>query len=136
MQARRKWRRRRIIVKDRSVIQRDAPWQACGQEGTSKQELIGFHGRICRIETRIALDLETTHYIENGDQADVFYSRHVHAVLSIEFLLLMGCAFRLDQWSGQVTMLLIATREFLGAQQRCDEGTAGQGVICPAGINP
>ncbi len=79
MQAGRKRRRRSVIVKDRSVIQGDAPWQARGELGSSEHQLIGFHGWIGRIETGIALDLEAAHYVNNGDQTDVPPSRHVHA---------------------------------------------------------
>ena len=47
----------------------------------------------------------------------------------------MRCAFRLDWWGGQFTLLLIATREVLGVEQRRDAGATWQRVICPAGIN-
>src|SRR5437016_14678049 len=89
MQAGRKRRRRGVIVKDCSVIEGDAPWQTYGQEGASEHELIGFQRGISRIETGIALDLETTHHINNGDQTDFPHTRHVHASLSIEFPLVM-----------------------------------------------
>ena len=46
----------------------------------------------------------------------------------------MGCAFRLDRWDGQFTVLLIGAREFLGVEQRCDAGATWQGAIGPAGI--
>jgi hypothetical protein len=97
MQAGRKRRRRGVIVKDRSVIQGDAPWQARGELGASEHELIGFHGWIGRIETGVALDLEAAHYINNGNQTDFPYSRYVHAVLGIEFPLVMRCPLRLDR---------------------------------------
>ena len=136
MQAGRKRRRRGVIVKDCSVIESDAPWQTYGQEGASEHELIGFQRGIGRIETGIALNLEAADHIDNGDQADVPHSGHVHATLGIEFPLIMWGALRLHRWGGQFTVLLIAAREFLGAQQRRDAGTAGQGVLGPAGINP
>ncbi len=135
MQAGRKWRGRRVIVKDRAVIQRDAPWQAGGHKSASEHQLVGFQRGIGRIHTWIALDLEATHHINNGDQTDVAYSRYVHATLSIEFSLVMRGAFRLDCRGGQVTVLLIAARQFLGTQQRCNAGATGQGVSGPAGIN-
>ncbi len=79
MQAGRKRRRRGVIVKDRSVIQGDAPWQAYSQESASEHQLIGFQRGIGRIQTGIALDLEAAHCVNNGDQTDVAHSRHVHA---------------------------------------------------------
>ena len=56
MQAGRKRRRRSVIVKDRAVIEGDAPWQARGEFGASEHQLIGFQRGIGRIETGIALD--------------------------------------------------------------------------------
>src|SRR6266700_8282619 len=47
----------------------------------------------------------------------------------------MGCTLRLDRWAGHFTVLLIAAREFLGAQQCCNAGATWQGVIGPVGIN-
>src|SRR5439155_8021587 len=81
MQAGRKRRRRSVIVKDRAVIEGDAPWQARSQKGASEHQLIGFQRGIGRIETGIALDLEAAQYVNNGDQTDVPHSRHVHAAL-------------------------------------------------------
>ena len=79
MQAGRKRRRRSVIVKDRAVIESDAPWQARGQKGASEHQLIDLQRGIGRIETGIALDLEAAQYVNNGDQTDVPHSRYVHA---------------------------------------------------------
>jgi hypothetical protein len=79
MQAGRKRRWRRVLVKDRSVIQRDAPGQAGGEFGASEQELIGFQRGIGRIQTGIALDLKAACSVNTGDQTDVPHTRHVHA---------------------------------------------------------
>ena len=114
MQAGRKRRRRGVIVKDCSVIEGDAPWQTYGQEGASEHELIGFQRGISRIETRIALDLKAAYHINNSDETDIAHSRHVHTALGIEFPLVMRCAFRLDRWGREFTVLLIVAREFLG----------------------
>jgi len=89
MQAGRKWRWRGIIVKDRSVIERDAAWQAAGQEGTPQHELIGFQRRIGRIETGVAFDLDTADDINNADQRDLANSGNVHAALGIQFPFIM-----------------------------------------------
>ncbi len=79
--------------------------------------------------------MPAAHHINNGDETDVAHSRHVHTTLSIEFPLVMRCAFRLDRWDGQWTQLLIAARKFLGVEQRRDAGATWQEVICPAEIN-
>ena len=89
---------RGVVVKDRTVIQGDAPWQARRQEGASEHELVGRERRIGRIETRIALDLKAAYHINNSDETDIAHSRHVHTALGIEFPLVMGCTFRLDRW--------------------------------------
>ena len=34
----------------------------------------------------------------------------------------MGCPLPLDRWGRQFTLLLLATREFLGGEQRRDAG--------------
>jgi hypothetical protein len=78
-QAGRKRRGRGVIIKDRSVIQGDAPWQARGELGMSEHELIGLQGGIGRIETGRVHDLEAADHIKNGDRTDVAHSRHVHA---------------------------------------------------------
>jgi hypothetical protein len=41
MQAGRKRRRRSVLVKDRAVIEGNAPWQARGQKGASEHQLTG-----------------------------------------------------------------------------------------------
>ena len=56
MQAGRKRRRGGVIVKDRAVIQGNAPWQAHSQESASEHQLIGPQGGIGRLQTGIALD--------------------------------------------------------------------------------
>jgi hypothetical protein len=117
------------------VIEGDAPWQARGEFGASEHQLLGFHRGIGRIETGRALDLEAAQDVNNGDQTDVPHSRHRHAALGIEFPLVMGCAFRLDRWGGQFTLLLLAPRELLGVEQCRDAGATWQGVLCPAEIN-
>ena len=99
------------------------------RRGSSEHQLIGFDGWIGRVETRIALNLEAAYHIQNGDQKDLSDSRHVHMALRIEFPLVMWCAFRLDRWTGQITVFLIATRELLGFEQRRNSRAAGQGVM-------
>src|SRR5437899_458456 len=47
----------------------------------------------------------------------------------------MGCALRLDRWGGQLTVLLIATRQFLRVEQRRNAGATWQGLIFPASIH-
>ena len=74
-------------------------------------------------------------HINHGDQADVANTHHVHTTLGIEFPCVMRCALWLDWRRGQVTMLLIATRQFLSVEQCRDAGATWQGVIFPAGIH-
>ena len=69
--------------------------------------------------------MPTADHINNVDQTDFAYARHVHASLGIEFPLVMRDAFWLDRWDGQFTVLLIATRELLSFEQGCNAGTAG-----------
>ena len=135
MQVDRKRRRRGVIVKDRAVIQADAPWQANRQEGTSEHEWVGREGRIGRLQTGIALNFEAAHDIDNGDQTHFPHSRYVHAALGIDFPLVMRGTLWLARWAGQVTVLLIVAREFLSFEQHCDARATGQWVICPTGIN-
>jgi len=118
------------------MIQGDAPGQACHQEGPSEHELVGRERRIGRIQTGIALDLEAADGINHGDETDVAHSRHMHTALGIQLPLIMRCAFRLDRWEGQFTVLLIGAREFLGLEQRRDARATWRGVIGPARINP
>ena len=94
-----------------------------------------MHGGIGRIEAGIALDFETADYINNGDQTDFPDACHLHASLSIEFPLVMWGSFWLDRWDGQFTVLLIATRQFLGTKPRGNAGATRQGLIGEAWIN-
>jgi hypothetical protein len=71
--------RRGVVVKDRAMIEGDAPGQAHRQESASQHQLIGFRGGIGRLEAGIALDFEATHDINNGDQTDFAHSCHLHA---------------------------------------------------------
>src|SRR2546425_906705 len=47
---------RGVVVKDRTVIQGDAPWEASGELGAPQHQLIGLQRRIGGIEAGIALD--------------------------------------------------------------------------------
>lgn len=116
MQASRKRRGRGGIVKDHAMIEGDASWKTCGEEGAAEHELIGFQGGIRCFETRIALDLQTTHDIQNGNQTDLSNPGYVHAALRIKFPFVMRCTFWLERWTGQITVLLITARELLSAQ--------------------
>jgi hypothetical protein len=118
------------------MIEGNAPGQAHRQESASEHQLIGFKGGIGRLEAGIALDFEAADYIKNGDQTDFAHSCHLHATLSIEFPLVMRVALGLGRWSGQITVLLIATRQFLGTKPRRKARATGQRVIAPARINP
>src|SRR5215469_12184999 len=121
MQAGRKRRWRGVIVKDRAMIQGDAPGQAHRQEGPSEHELVGRARRIGRLQTRIALDLEAADRINHGDETDVAHARHVHTALGIQFPLVMGGTSWLGRWGRQWTQLLMGAREFLSgsAVPRC-----------------
>ncbi len=70
---------RGVVVKDRTVIQGDAPWEAGGELGEPQHQLIGLQRRIGGTEAGIALDLKAADHIQNADQTDFAHVRHVHA---------------------------------------------------------
>src|SRR5260370_14745459 len=88
-----------------------------------------------RLETGRAPELEAAQRSSQGEETDVAHSRHVHTALGIQFPLIMGCAFRLDRWGRQFTVLLRAPREVLSFEQRRDARATWQRVIGPAEIN-
>ena len=116
MQAGGKGRWGGIVVEDGTVVQRDPPGEPRGQEGAPQHKLIGFQGRIGRIQTRIALDLQPTHHVDDGDKADFPNALHRHGPLCIEFPLVVRPHIRLKARLRESAMPLIAACQLGGLE--------------------
>ncbi len=134
MQPGRKRGRSGVVIEHRAMVKRDPSGQSASQECAPQHELIGFQWWIGGIHTGIALDLEPTHDINNGNQTHAANTVHRHVALGIEFPLIVGHSIGWGWWRWEVAMPLIPAGHFGGFEQSGDTGATGERLIGPGGI--